>query len=192
MIPAIRMNFTDSQLIALSTIIENKNQFIRSDLIKSMKTPVRTNFSSEIAIPLEKNKSLRTIKLPKTKKRGRPGSVMVVTSNPWILEDIYQAMNVRAYQYAFNAQKYEGTYKKYQDMLNGEQSLSIDDRARWKESREKKRFHFSKYVEWAKRAALFILHCRDCGLQFPSLNDSSPDDKEFTEYYDVLYDHKIE
>jgi len=163
------MHFTDSQLIALSTIIENKNRFIRSDLIKSMEKPVRTNFSSEIAIPLEKNKSLLTSKLPKTKQRGRPGSVMRVTSNPWILEDIYQAMNARADRYAHEVQKCGDVI----DCI------------------EKKRIYFSKYTEWARRSTLFLVHCLDRGLQFPS-PDKTLEDEEWKEYCDVLYGHKIE
>jgi hypothetical protein len=162
-----KLKFTDSQLIALFTVMEHGNKYQQKDLACALGM-ARSNFSSEIVQPLLKTTSLKIDTLPKTKKRGRPGSILRVTDNPWILEDIYQSMNDRADRLKRDLQKYEAESLRHSDELF--------------------RDNFSKHVEWSRKATLFTLFLRDLGLKRPLPDDTKPDDcdKDFIEYLNVL------
>jgi hypothetical protein len=191
--------FTDSQLETLFTVVENGNAYCVSALAKTMGKAL-PNFLPDVVQPLVKNKSLHYGKSQPTKKRGRPPAIVHVTSNPWILNDIYQAMKIKSAHYERIIQKYEDIRQKCEEMkqknpieLYPNQLRNRDDVERWREAStramealKKGHSYFFEYVEWDKRAALFLCECGQQGLRFPSVEDCSPDNVEWNEYCDIL------
>jgi hypothetical protein len=204
--------FTDSQLKTLFAVVENGNAYRVSTLAKTMGKAL-PNFLPDIVQPLVKNKSLYYGISQTTKRRGRPSAIVHVTSNRWILRDIYLAMEIKAAHYERIAQKYddicqkcENIKQKCEDMRQKypiefykNQLPNRDDYERWREASAREREalkkghrYFFKYIEWDERAMLFLCLCKKQGLRFPSREDCSPDNAEWNEHYDILNGITIE